>query len=116
MKIPDIKPGTYLIIRTDGTEEPVNEKPTFPFLEKRLSADLLGSVMLSRSPCIVMLVDDAGWETKTVDHGGGHLEMVPLRARKPVNAKATELYHQIRRTTHQIVGDVAIVCDSDFGE
>jgi len=48
----------------------------------------------------VMIVDDAG-------HQKG----------LPVNAAATALYHArcLPGTTHQIVGDVVIVPDSDFG-
>jgi hypothetical protein len=64
----------------------------------------------------VMLVDDKGYETEEVNHGGGHFELRPIRARKPINRAATELYHGIcvPGTTHQIVGDVAVVLDEDF--
>lgn len=49
-------------------------------------------------------------------NGNGSFELKCIRARKPVNAKATELYHAVCKpgTTHQIVGDVAIVNDEDF--
>ncbi len=42
----------------------------------------------------------------------GHVRVPP----KPVNAKATQLYHAncLPGTTHQIVGDVVIVLDDDF--
>jgi len=64
----------------------------------------------------VMLVDDNGYETTTIEHGVGHFELRPTSARKPVNPEATKLYHSICRpgTTHEIVGDVAIVRDEDF--
>lgn len=64
----------------------------------------------------VMLVDDGGWETEMVDQGGGHLALKPIRARKPINPGATELYHSVcvPGTTHQIAGDAAIARDEDF--
>lgn len=63
-----------------------------------------------------MAVDDFGWETEETDHGNGHIKLRPVRARKPVNEKATELYHAIcvPGTTHQIVGDMAIMHDGEF--
>jgi len=64
----------------------------------------------------VMLVDDNGYETEAVPRDFG-VELVCKRARKPLNQAATRLYHSVCRpgTTHQIVGDVAIVWDKDCG-
>ena len=41
---------------------------------------------------------------------------MPAKPRKPINEKATALYHANCRpgTTHQIVGDVVIVPDEDY--
>lgn len=82
----------------------------------------------------VMLVDDAGYETEFIDHGmqpGNPDDPNPLKqkpwrymenrctqARKPVNEAATKLYHAVCApgTTHQIVGDVIVANDADFGE
>lgn len=62
-----------------------------------LRAEVLDTVNLRDGR--VMMVDDLG-------HSKG----------LPVNEKATELYHGICKpgTTHQIVGDVAIVVDADL--
>jgi len=51
-----------------------------------------------------------------IDHGNGHFEAKPVRNVKPVNDKATELYHSICKpsATHQIAGDVAVAWDKDF--
>ena len=66
----------------------------------------------------IMMVDDDGWETNTVDHGNGHIEIVPIAPKngKTINPEATKIYHSICRpgTTHQIVGDVVIALDEDF--
>ena len=109
------------IIRTDGTEDRVNR----PFNEvgKLIGCSITGTVNLRDGR--VMLVDDMGYETTLVDHGvqqtrlglANVTERKPVRARKPINAKATALYHSVCRpgTTHQIVGDVAIVVDAEVG-
>ena len=63
-----------------------------------------------------MLVDDEGYESRMVQVEPGLFVMQPVRALKPVNAIATELYLSVCApgTTHQIVGDVAVVPDEDF--
>jgi len=101
------------IIRTDGREEHV-EAP-FSRIDKLIGAKVTSTVNLRDGR--VMLVDDLGYETEVVEHGQGHFELKPVRARKPFNAKATSLYHAICRpgTTHEIVGDVAIVVDAEVG-
>lgn len=85
------------LIKTDGTEEQI-EFNGIPGASKAINADTLDTVNLRDGK--VMLVDDIG-----------------LKKGLPVNAKATEIYHGICRpgTTHQIVGDVVIALDADFG-
>jgi hypothetical protein len=86
------------IIRTDGREERL--QMSFEDIEKAIDARGMDSVNLRDGR--VMLVDDMG-----------HV-IEPLR---PVNRKATALYHGVcvPGTTHQIVGDVAIVVDAEVG-
>jgi hypothetical protein len=112
---------TIQIIRTDGTEEThdVPQTNPFPRIYALMGCSLIDTVSLRDGR--VMLVDDAGYEYDVIDHGTGpdgvfRVEHRTTRARKPVNPKATALYHAvcIPDTTHQIVGDVAIVRDADF--
>lgn len=104
------------IIRTDGSEEchEVSKALVFRTIDRLIGADCTYTVNLGDGR--VMVVDDNGYESKCVDNGNGHFALVPMRARKPVNAKATALYHAIcvPGTRHQIVGDVAIAIDADF--
>lgn len=109
------------IIRTDGRDE-LLELPklrVFAQLEKLLDAASLDGVNLRDGR--VMFVDDNGYECETIEHPATEtcpftLEVRPIRARKPLNEKATALYHSVcvPGTTHRIVGDVAIVRDEDF--
>jgi hypothetical protein len=66
-----------------------------------IGADMIDTVVLRHlgHPVQVMIVDDTGM----IDG-------------KPVNVKATELYHANCHpgTTHQIHGDVVVVPDDDF--
>jgi len=117
------------IIRTDGTEEtvelPLNK--VFAEIERLIHATALDTVNLRDGR--VMLVDDHGYDITLIEHGPGvasisgieqyfnfRTERRPTRARKPVNPKATALYQRVcvPGTTHQIVGDVAIVVDAEF--
>lgn len=84
------------VIRADGREERINVR--FGEIETLIGARGVDSVNLRDGR--VMLVDDLG-----------HV----IEPRRPVNHKATALYHGVCRpgTTHQIVGDVAIVVDAD---
>ena len=104
------------IIRTDGTEEQHEVSKGFAFakIQKLIGASCCDTVNLRDGN--VMLVDDNGYETKCIDHGNGCFELKPTRARKPINAKATELYLAlcIPGTDHRIAGDVEIVRDADF--
>jgi hypothetical protein len=96
--------GEYRIIRVDGTEEIVLGKATIPVIQAAIGCDCLDVVCLSfdqrtRLPEAVMLVDDTGM----IDG-------------KPINPKATALYHAICRpgTTGSIHGDVVVASDRDF--
>lgn len=99
------------IIRSDGSEQHV--QASFREISALIGADLFDTVNLRDGR--VMVVDDNGYETQTIEHSPGHFELRPIKARKPVNAKATAIYHGLCRagTTHQIVGDVAIVVDAE---
>jgi len=117
------------IIRTDGTEETLDLPldKVFAEIERLIHATALDTVNLHDGR--VMLVDDNGYEITLIEHGPGvasingieqlfdfRTERRPTKPRKPVNSKATALYHSIclPGTTHEIVGDVAIVRDDDF--
>ena len=103
MKIPELKSGQWLFIRVDGQEEPMDGKPTIGKVYRHIDAECCDSVTLTfgkdRQAEIVMLVDDTG-----------------MLDGKPVNEKATALYHMRCKpgTIHAIHGDVAIILDSDF--
>lgn len=107
---------TIQILRTDGRVEDVEITRTKPFqqIEQLIGAAMLDGVSLRDGR--VMFVDDNGYDTIFVDHGNGQFEAKPVKANKPVNEKATALYHAVclPGSTHQIVGDVAIVRDEDF--
>lgn len=102
------------VIRTDGKEEHYVWK--FADIRKLIGADTLDTVNLRDGR--VMMVDDNGYETRTVMHPQGVAELVPVRAKKPFNAKATSLYWKVCKpgTTQAIVGDVAIVLDAECDE
>jgi hypothetical protein len=97
--IPDIRRGEYLIIRVDGTETRVEEKPTLHKLYRDIGCQCADTVTLDHKRQILMFVDDTGM----VDG-------------KPVNPKATALYHGRCKpgTVFAIHGDVAVVNDEDF--
>jgi hypothetical protein len=92
----------YTILRTDGTQETINERPTLDGIREAIHCDTLDVVQIGRANGTdeVMLVDDSGALTD-----------------KPFNEKATELYHRICKpgTTWQIRGDVAVTRDRYFG-
>ena len=91
----------YTIIRADGTEETINERPTLNGIRETIHCDTLDVVQIGRANGTneVMLVDDTGALTD-----------------KPVNEKATKLYHRICKpgTTWQIRGDVVVTRDRYF--
>lgn len=90
------------LIRADGTETVLDHPANVREVCRLIGADALDTVNLRHlgAPAWVMLVDDAG--------------MIDGR---PVNEKATALYHANCRpgTPHQIHGDVVVAPDSDFG-
>ncbi len=105
------------IIRVDGTEELLPGPIGFSEISKAIGCTSTDTVNLRHLgyPLIVMVVDDQGYEVKPVTDGNT-LNLVPVKALKPVNPKATALYlaNCSPGTTHQIVGDVVIVPDDDF--
>ena len=113
----DLKPGSYKIIRTDGTELVVKKKAALHLICKDIAAETLDTIVLRREPqVILMVVNDNGYNVTAVNRGPGRIEMVASKALFPENPKATSLYHSICKpgTTHKIEGDVAIVNDEDF--
>ena len=95
----DQRQGSFRVIRVDGSEELVAERPTIGKIHTAIGCECLDMVLLDPEHEIVMAVDDTGM----VDG-------------KPVNPKATALYHSICKpgTVFSIHGDVAIVNDRDF--
>ena len=89
-----ISPGTYKLIRCDGTETVHEGKVSISEIRRLISCDSLDHVTIDRRKQTVMFVDDTGM----IDG-------------KPVNAKATELYRAVCKpgTMHSIHGDVVIV-------
>jgi len=110
---------TVLILRTDGRRESYDmpQAEVFDRLRGLLNAEGFDTVNLRDGR--VMIVDDDGYDVEVVVgiQDGFHVEeRRPMRAKKPVNVEATALYHGVCKpgTTHQIVGDVAIVADAAF--
>lgn len=105
-----------LVIRTDGQEETheVTRQTALQEIYQLIGCDTVDSVDLRDGR--VMLVDDNGYDCEFVTHAPGRFEFKPTHARKPVNPRATAIYHAVcvPGTTHAIVGDVAIVVDKDF--
>lgn len=109
------------VIRTDGKREQhqIAQSGAIRSICKLIDCDTVDSVNLRDGR--VMLVDDNGYDLaghrEHRDTSGALvLDIVPGAPRKPFNPEATKLYHGVCRpgTTHQIVGDVAIVLDEDF--
>jgi len=95
-----VKRGEYRIIKVDGTETLIEEKPTLRAVQRAIGADTLDTVCLDKKTRTqIMLVDDTGM----IDG-------------LPVNPKATELYHSICRpgNPYSIHGDVVICNDLDL--
>ena len=106
------------VIRCDGSIEHLDKPVSITEVCKLIGASTLDTVALHHmgDPLHVMMVDDDGYETRALRKPGGVTELVPIQARKPVNQKATELYHRNCHpgTTHQIVGDVVVMPDTDY--
>src|ERR1700722_13965548 len=98
----DAKPHSnqYRLICADGSETTFPGRPSFDEIRRLIGCDTLDTVTIDRRRQTVMFVDDTGM----IDG-------------KPVNAKATALYHTICKlnTIHQIHGDVVIVKAGGFG-
>lgn len=111
-----MKPQRY-ILRTSGQREELPAPVSMKEIHRLIDAQVLDTVALHHlgEPLHVMLLDDLGYETAAITDENATL-LVPLTAKKPVNAEATRLYHANCRpgTTHQIVGDVVIVPDEDY--
>lgn len=97
IQLPEVKRGTFLVIRANGNEEDHKLANTTQ-IRREIGAEVLDTVNLTFK--LVMLVDDTG--------------MIDGR---PINQKATDLYHAkcVPGTTWPICGDVAIANDEDFG-
>ena len=100
--------GQFKVIRTDGSEEVFNVRPTIQRVKLAIGCDTIDTVRIGKNPAngppeTIMMLDDIG-----AGFGGSKP--------KPVNEKATALYLSVCRpgTTAQIHGDVAIVNDEDF--
>lgn len=106
------------LIRIDGTVLDLPEPVPYAKLGEPIGAAVTDTINLHHmgEPLHVMVVDDLGYETQQIDHGRGVFESRWVRARKPVNAEATRLYHLdcLPGTTHQIAGDVLVVPDQDY--
>lgn len=89
---------TWLLIKSDGQEIGFTTKPSIQEIREKIGAPQgLDFVDLGNGQ--VMAVDDVG-----------------LVDGKPINYKATELYHSVcvPFTMNPICGDVAIAWDADF--
>ena len=111
------RPLTRRLIRTDGTVQDFEHPLTHSQIAELIGATVTDTVTLRHmgEPLHVMVVDDLGYDTEAITDGNATL-LVPMSAKKPVNAAATRLYHLncVPGTTHQIVGDVFVVPDEDF--
>lgn len=87
------------LIRADGTTQDLPARATISEIQRLIGARSLDTVNLRDGT--VMWVDDLGHQ-----HG------------LPVNAEGTRLYHSIcyPGATHEIVGDVVVTPDADFGD
>lgn len=107
------------LLRADGTREDFAGPLGMDAISTLIGAETCDTVNLHHMgrPLHVMAVDDSGWATEQVK-SDGVLYLVPVRALRPINAQATELYLKNCQpgTTHQIAGDVFVCPDSDFGE
>ena len=89
----------YRVILCDGTESVHEGRPYYRQICQIIGCDGLDTVTLDHRRQTVMFVDDTG-----------------MLDGKPVNAKATALYHAVCKpgTLHQIHGHVVIVNDRGF--
>lgn len=94
-----MSPGQYKLILVDGTETVHQGKPAMTEICRLIGCDTLDTVTIDRKKRTVMFVDDTGM----IDG-------------KPVNPKATALYHAVSTpgNPYSIHGNVVIVNDGDF--
>jgi hypothetical protein len=93
------KTGEYRIIRANGEEFDVNEKPSIAKIQREIGCTCVDTVTLDRTTMAIMVCDDTG-----------------MLDNKPINEKATQLARKAFGTQYpySIHGDVAIVNDEDF--
>jgi hypothetical protein len=112
---------TVTILRSSGTEEryAIAREELAVAIARLIDARTIEAVRLRSGR--VMLVDEDGYDVELVARTPppGYAfayERVPVRALKPANPPATALYHDVcpAGTTHEIVGDVAIVEAADW--
>lgn len=91
--------GGYRLIRVDGTESLVEQKPTIRAIQRDIGCQVCDTVTLDGTNMIIMVVDDTG-----------------MLDRKPINRKASEMVRSVfgPQYPYDIHGDVAIVWDGDF--
>jgi hypothetical protein len=94
-----MKQQRYKVILVDGTETVHQGNPSIAEIQTIIGCDGLDTVTIDRRLNTVMFVDDTG-----------------MMDRRPVNSKATSLYHSICRPGNpcSIHGHVVIVNDRDF--
>lgn len=113
-----LKRGTYMVLRTDGTNTVTAGRPNIHDIAKAINAKLLDEVSVGRAVHndVKMFVNDRGYDAIEIEKSPGHTDLVPIHAKFAVNVEATKLYHAICKpgTTHQIVGDVVLAHDNDF--
>jgi hypothetical protein len=84
--------GSFVVLRADGTEEMIREPPTRLRVRQAIGAERLDYVPLTwcdGRPVIVMAVDDDGYDATAIERGM-ITELIPTRAKKPINHRATE--------------------------
>lgn len=118
MSPPKVDRGTFLVIRTDGSEEVITKPPRLDDIRLAIGAVSLDFVTLTTDATgaadLLMAVDDDGWEFDVIEVAPGHIRHEPTRAKKPINRRATELYLAYwPGTDHQIAADVALLHDRD---
>jgi len=91
--------GQYKVILVDGTETVHRGKPTMADICRLIRCDTLDTVTIDWRRQTVMFVDDTG-----------------MLDGKPVNPKATAVYHAVSTpgNPYSIHGNVVIVNDRDF--
>jgi hypothetical protein len=97
--LPVIARGHYQILRTDGSEAVVENRPTLDQLHRDLDCECTESIWIDREHETIMVIDDSG-----------------MLRKRPVNAKATAPVKQAygQDYPYAIHGDVALVNDEDF--